>query len=668
MKEIRFTPKQKEKLASLGLETSEDILTYYPYRYEKTEYVEEAQWLINSRVVVEGTLVSRPHVYRYRGNRSVINFDLQGQHNVYHITVFNQIWYMKLAPGTLLTVVGKYEGQNKIVAASITAGAMSEVLGIRPVYRLKDKIRPKAYSQIVRRVLEANRDQIDDFIPEPLRAKYGLMHRYPAFAEVHFPTNDHDLALALQTLKYEEFLQFQSYMLYRKQQARITNAALAKPIDRPAVEQFIRRLPFTLTADQQKAVEEILTDLSRDYQMCRLLQGDVGSGKTVVAFIAMYATALAGQQSCLMVPTEILAKQHFANMQSMFAGYDLGIELLYSGLDNAQRQAARQRIADGQSMFIVGTHALFQQDVRYHDLGLIVTDEQHRFGVKQRQALQDKGNHADLLLMSATPIPRTLATSLYGDMDVSTITQTPNRHKVIHTRLIRQNSFLPVLPQIEQRLSDGDQMYVVCAAIEGDSESPSRNVTEIYRNLEAYFRGKWRIGLLHGQMSEEQKDAVQQRFADHALDILVTTTVIEVGVDVKNANLMVIYDANRFGLSQLHQLRGRVGRGQREGYCYLLTDTTDEEALKRLQVIVDHSDGFEISYYDLQLRGPGDILGTRQSGLPVFRLGNVVDDVKILNAARQDALEALEHLAQPEYRALKEYLERSADRDTVYLD
>ena len=661
MKEVRITPKKREILNRMELYTAEDILQYFPYRYDAVEFVDYDKWQINSRVVVEGMVVSKPRIFRYGRNRSVVNFDIENEYNVFRISVFNQQWYLKTEVGTRFTVVGKYEGNNKIVASSISRLSKEEVCGIKPVYSLKDDMKPKYFSDLIRSILEANRDEIEDFIPQDYKNKYGFMDRYEALYEVHFPSDSGRLAKAINTLKYEEFLKFQTYMLKRRELSHEKDERYAKTFSNEDIRTYAAHLPFELTQGQKTAVNEILTDMRANHQMYRLLQGDVGCGKTVVSFIAMYACYLSGQQSCLMAPTEILAKQHFQNIQKLFEGYNIKMELLYSGLSSAKRKEILARIASKEVDFVVGTHALFQEDVVFADLGLVVTDEQHRFGVKQRQLLVEKGSSTDVLLMSATPIPRTLASSLYGDMDVSTITETPNAGKKIHTVLIRKNSFMAIIDEIEQKLDEGNQMYVVCAAIEKSDDQPVRNVNDIYANLSRYFGERRTVGLLHGQMSEEEKDAVHRQFRDKKIDILVSTTVIEVGVDVKDANIMIIYDANRFGLSQLHQLRGRIGRGDREGYCYLLTDSQDEEALKRLQVIVENTDGFKISYYDLKLRGPGDILGYRQSGLPTFLLGNVILDSDILEQARKDAAEILKNLQLPENKAIRDYLDKSDD-------
>ncbi|MBR2701706.1 MAG: ATP-dependent DNA helicase RecG [Erysipelotrichaceae bacterium] len=668
MKEIKLTPKRKEALLQLGINNTEDIINYFPYRYDRLEFLDYHQWALNSKVVVEGEVFSRPKVARFGRGKSVIHFELGNQQDVFRITVFNQPWYRNLEIGEHLTIVGKYEGGNRILATQTTKDEMDEILGIKPVYSLKDKIKPKTFSKLVRDALDANINEISDFMPDDIMSRYGFMNRYEALCNVHFPDDETALRKAIDTLKYEEFFRFQLYMLYRRQQAFNRDERYRKVFDVAKIREFADKLPYTLTDDQKRAVNDIIRDMKGNYKMGRLLQGDVGCGKTVVAFIAMYACYLSGQQSCLMAPTEILARQHYGNMKKMFADYDVRIALLYSNISAQERRELLKQISAGEIDFVIGTHALFQSDVDFRKLGLIITDEQHRFGVKQRQLLQDKGADADVLLMSATPIPRTLATSLYGDLDVTTITQTPNAAKKITTTLIRKNSFMEIVDQIEKLLDEGNQMYVVCAAIDNSSDVISRNVNDIYKNLKQYFNGRYRVGLLHGQMPEEEKDRVQNSFARHELDILVSTTVIEVGVDVRDANIMIIYDANRFGLSQLHQLRGRIGRHEREGFCYLLTDSQDEEALKRLQVIVDNRDGFKISYYDLQLRGPGDILGYRQSGLPSFNIGNVVNDADLLNRSRQDVQEILNDIDDPKYYSIREFLAKIRTNEPFYMD
>ncbi|MBO4537255.1 MAG: ATP-dependent DNA helicase RecG, partial [Erysipelotrichaceae bacterium] len=489
----------------------------------------------------------------------------------------------------------------------------------------------------------------------------GYLSKIEALRRIHQPQSDEQLTQALNTIKYEEFLRFNLLMLSRRKDSFVSDERFAKHFDVDKVRNFIDSLPFRLTEDQLSAVREITRDLMSEKQMSRIVQGDVGTGKTIVGFIAMYETALAGMQSAMMAPTEILARQHYENLRRFFESQRIGVGVLYSSQSPQQRKETLNGLTDGSIKMVVGTHSLFQDEVVYRNLGLIISDEQQRFGVKQRAALLAKGTYTDILMMSATPIPRTLATTLYGDMDVSTISQSPNQSKQIETVLIRQNSFIPVLDEIERLLAEGDQMYVVCPSIE-NSET-SRNANDIYVNLRKYFDSRYHVDLLHGQLSEEDKQEVEMSFKEGKTRILVCTTVVEVGIDVHSANIMVIYDANRFGLSQLHQLRGRIGRGTRKGHCYLLTDTDDPQALEKLDVIVNNTDGFKISYYDLKMRGPGDVMGYRQSGLPQFELANIIEDNSLLLDARKDAEEMLKEISC--YPQLEKYIEENLDNDII---
>jgi len=660
---VKITSKKKEGLKELGLETTDQILSYFPYRYEILDYIDEAHWSVDNKVVFEGFIVSKPKMSRFGGNKNVIYFEVETDYNTYRVSVFNRQWlFSQLTLGRKCTIIGKYEGSNKVLANQINFIDLASQLGIKPIYSLKDKVPEKYFLKLIDDLLKDSDTVIENIIPDSYRLKYGYVTKKEAIKSMHQPKSMNELKKAMQLLKYEEFFKFNLIMQQRKKSNIIIDEGFKKVINVNKIADFVKGLPFTLTDDQKKAVREILADLASDHQMFRLLQGDVGCGKTAVAFIAMYALASIGKQAVMMAPTEILAKQHYKNLCSFFKGYDVGVGLLCASMTSSERQKVLDGLENGSIHMVVGTHSLFQDTVFYHDLGLIITDEQHRFGVKQRQALLLKGNHADVLMMSATPIPRTLATSLYGDMDVSTITETPNKGKVIHTTLIEQNSFTPKLDEIEKLLAQGNQMYVVCSTIE-ESTTGARNVVTIYENLKKYFAGRYSVGLLHGQMDELQKNEIEKAFAQGDIDILVATTVIEVGVDVKNANIMIIYDANRFGLSQLHQLRGRVGRGEKEGYCYLLTSSNEAEAIQKLKIIEQNTDGFVISNYDLQLRGPGDIFGYRQSGLPEFILANVIEDTEILYQALDDAKEILENISL--YPDIEKYIKENSDETRI---
>lgn len=656
--EIKLTPKKREALEKLGIKEVRDILLFYPSRYEVIQNDPISEQKKDQQVIVEGKLSSNVRVSYFGVNRSVISFDIESGEDIYHITAFNQPWLNKNRIGETLTVIGKYQGNNKIVSTKINKIPLKDQVGIKPIYNLKSVVTEKYFSNLLTQILEMYQGKIKDFVPKQLQDKYNLLSEYEALKNIHKPENQQKLDQAIKSLKYEEFLQFNLVMAYRKKENVQVNDKYSKKFQVKKVNEFVNSLPFKLTEQQQLALNDILNDLSSNKQMARLLQGDVGCGKTIVAFIAMYATSLSGKQACMMAPTEILAKQHYENLKKFFKDIDIKIAVLYAGQNANERKENLEMINNGQAKLIIGTHSLFQQSVDFSDLGLIVTDEQQRFGVLQRQALLDKGAYCDILLMSATPIPRTLAGSLYGDLDVSTITTSPNKAKKIHTILIKENGFFNKINEINKLLEQDNQMYVVCPLVEDNGES-TRNVIDIYKKLKDYFEPKYKVGLLHGQMDSQNKSEIQDRFSKGDIDILVCTTIIEVGIDVKRANVMIIYNANRFGLSQLHQLRGRVGRGEKEGYCYLLTDSKDKQALDKLNVLVENTDGFKISYYDLMLRGPGDILGIRQAGLPTFSLGNVINDNDLLIQSRNDAIEIINNLDN--YPLIKKYLENKGD-------
>lgn len=659
---IKITPRLKENLNKMGISELTDILSYYPYRYEAIEYIPFKDWQIGDRIIIPATVIDKPKINYYRRNQSVLYLNVANEDDYFRVSIFNRHWLMNLKVNQKITIIGTYEGNNKILASNINMQPLEEQIGIKPYYSLNKGIREKTFLRLVEQVIEKYASKITDFIPKTIKKENNYLSKIEAIRQIHKPDNKKSLLNAINTLKYEEFLKFNLIMAKRKSDAFVEDSKFIKEFDMNKINEFVFNLPFKLTDDQNNALSEILSDLKDRKQMARLLQGDVGCGKTIVAFIAMYATVLAGKQAAIMAPTEILAKQHYNNMQKFFANYNLGIGILYSSQSIQERRTTLEKIEKKEISLIIGTHSLFQEGVEFNDLGLIITDEQHRFGVKQRQLFLLKGEYVDMLLMSATPIPRTLATTLYGDLDVTTISQTPYSNKKIHTTLIRQNSFTSKIKEIEGLLDQGNQMYVVCPAIEKGSDTV-RNVNDIYLNLKNYYQGRYNVGLLHGQLDNEQKQIVENQFSKGEIDILVCTTVIEVGIDVKNANVMIIYDANRFGLSQLHQLRGRIGRGKKEGYCYLLTSSKEKETIDKLNIIVNNSDGFVISHYDLKLRGPGDILGYRQSGLPAFVLGNIVRDSDILNKSYQDAKKIIKELTN--YPTIDEYLKQSENEGVL---
>lgn len=654
---MKVTKKEQEALHALQVYNDVDMLSQYPFRYEQRELVPFENWNVEDKVVFEAQLISPIRTSRF-GKRTISRFEvLLNQQISLKVTIYNRPWLASIKQGSMMTLFGKYDGNNRVTANQYNLQPLQEQLGIQPIYHLKEGITAKKFTALVKEALTTV--QLDEIIPTHYRQKYRLLSRKQAYLWIHFPQTMEQVKQAIRTLKYEEFLLFQIIVLNRKQLLLEEGFGVPKQFSYDEVFGLVNQLPFSLTKGQFKSVIEILDDLQSERRMYRLLQGDVGSGKTLVAATAIYATFLSGKQSAFMVPTEILAKQQMQYFKEFFKHTDLKVDYLVSAMNSKVKKEVIEKLKSGGIDLIVGTHALIQDAIEFANLGLVITDEQHRFGVEQRNKLKEKGSKVDYLLMSATPIPRTLAGILFGDMEISTIDTVPLERKPIITHYVQQNSMISFLDTVLTEIEDGNRCYVVCPAIEDSKETAMRNVTDIYNALTEEIQKKrmkpFQIGLLHGKLSSEEKEIVMQEFKEGKIQILVTTTVIEVGINVKEANIMVIYDAHRFGLSQLHQLRGRVGRGSIQGVCYLLSDATDEAAINRLQFLATTTDGFEIAKYDLSVRGPGDVLGIRQSGLPSFVLGDFISDYNIVTTARGDAEEIIHNTDQLENRKVIEY-------------
>ena len=538
---------------------------------------------------------------------------------------------------------------------------------ITPIYSIKDGIRQKTLQTIIHSVLNQLHDEIIDDIPEEFRQAYRLLPLKLAYRCIHIPSSMNEVQAAVRTLKYAEFLRFFTAIQLMRSTEGIRITKKPKIFSSKKIQQAIQSLSFEMTADQRDTLEKILYDMGSTHAMYRLVQGDVGCGKTVVATLALYAAFLSGYQAAMLAPTEILARQHYQSVNEVLAPFGVKTEVLYSALSSAKKNEILKDVASGKIDILIGTHSMIQDTVTFHKLGLTIADEQQRFGVAQRKALKQKGEQVDFLLMSATPIPRTLAASLFGDMDVSTIETMPAGRITPITTLIKENSFRTVLEDVKRLLISGRQLYVICAAVDENEEYHARNVYDTMESIQKLFP-QYKVACLHGRMSTDEKQAIMQAFHDNDIQILVSTTVVEVGVNVVNATGMIIYDADRFGLSQLHQLRGRIQRGSEQGYCWLLTASQDERVLQRLEVLVKSNNGFEISYEDLRLRGPGDILGTRQSGVPDFILGNIVEDTAMINQARKDALKVMESADNPDYHILLETVRKRNEKNAEYAD
>jgi len=652
--ELKLTARRFGLLQKMGITTLEQLLKTYPFRYESHEQLPFDQWQKGDTVGFAGLIASRPAVIRLGKNRTMTRFTVISWNQELQVTVFNRPWLNAFPFGETIHIRGNYNGEGKVTAMQAQKKPLEE--GLVPVYSMTKGMKPADMPAILDKALE-HLDQLPDLVPPDLRRRYRLLDKDTSYRWIHRPPDEKRLHLAIRTLKYEEFLCFQCAV---QSESALGQRKTPRMFDQALADAFLDQFPYDLTADQRQAIEDVWSDQRRDTTMYRLVQGDVGSGKTVVAMAAIRACELSGAQSAMMAPTEILARQHLKTLQS--AGIEA--KLLVSSLSRKEKQEVLEGLKTGTVSVVVGTHSLFQDPVEFADLGLVVADEQQRFGVSQRRQLLEKGKGADFLMMSATPIPRTYAHFLYGDIALSAVKTMPAGRKPVETRYVRGQSMKPVLKDVLQGLKEGRQCYVVAPAIDENLELDIKGVTSLYEGMVKVLGKDWTIGLLHGRMSAAEKEEVMTRFKAGDIHILVSTTVIEVGIDVAKATMMVIYDAHRFGLSTIHQLRGRCARGPVQGTCWLLSATKDMAAIERLQKLQELRDGFAISEYDLQLRGPGDLLGTRQSGLPAFVLGDFEKDPAIMEAAVQDAAAML---VRRDWPPLMEYVRQA--RDSVrYID
>ncbi|HFH9946407.1 TPA: ATP-dependent DNA helicase RecG [Streptococcus suis] len=628
-------PKSAEKFLKLDLETIGQLLTYYPFRYEDFESKSLLDLQDGEKAVVVGHVVSPANVQYYGYKRNRLRFSIKQGEVVVSVSFFNQPYLAdKIVMGQEVAIWGKWDKAKVSLTGMKVLAQVSEDL--QPVYHVAQGISQTNLVKAIKSAVDQGYlELLEENLPIVLLEKYRLLNRRQAVLAMHFPTNLEEYRQALRRIKFEELFYFQLQLQLLKAGNRDVSNGLMIEYDLNTVNRQIEKLPFELTAAQANALSEILADMQSPSHMNRLLQGDVGSGKTVVAGLAMFAAVSAGMQAAIMVPTEILAEQHYQSLRQLFP--DLSIALLTGGMKVAERRTALEAISDGRVDMIVGTHALIQESVSYHQLGLVVTDEQHRFGVKQRRLFREKGDNPDVLMMTATPIPRTLAITAFGDMDVSIINQLPAGRKPIITRWVKHQQLPTVLEWLEKELRSGAQVYFISPLIEESEALDLKNAIDLQAELQAHFGSQVTVDLLHGKMKNEEKDAIMQAFKDRKSAILVSTTVIEVGVNVPNATVMVIMDADRFGLSQLHQLRGRVGRGHKQSYAILVANPKTESGNERMKIMTETTDGFILAEADLKMRGSGEIFGTRQSGLPEFQVANIVEDYPILEEARRVA-------------------------------
>ena len=654
-------PKSELLLNKLGIYNIEDLLTYYPVRYDILKRSNLDEVTEDDRVIIDGVVDSIPLVLRFNAKLNKMNFRLSYKDGVVGISIFNRA-FMKpnLKVGTRIIVIGKYEKEKNILTASdIKFGILNNETKIEPIYHLTSGLSNKNLQTFINNGLMSYGKDILDYIPNYLKEKYPKfdIKKYIALNIVHNPPNESKLSDMIKRMKYEELFCFMVKINYLKS-IKKKELGIKRNIDDKDIKSFYKLLPFKLTLDQEKVINEIVTDMNSNKIMNRLLQGDVGSGKTIVSIAAMYFNKLSGYQSALMAPTEILATQHFNNISKILDG-KCTVRLLIGSLTKKEKEEIYDDLINNKIDILIGTHAIIQENVKYYNLGLVVTDEQHRFGVNQRALLKNKGITPDVLYMSATPIPRTFALTIYGDMDISIIKEMPKGRIPVETIIRKEDQISEVLNLMYEELKEHHQIYVVSPLIENEGESDLTSVINLKDEFKkAFSKVNVKVDMLHGKMSNKEKDNIMDKFKNNEINILISTTVVEVGVDVSNASMMIIFDANMFGLSTLHQLRGRVGRGNIKSTCILISKSETE----RLKILEETNDGFKIAEEDFKLRGSGDLFGTRQSGDMYFKIANLREDFKILEYANVDAKEFLKR-TEPENMIIKNKILEMVDTD-----
>lgn len=667
LRELKGVGEKTEKLfQKIGITTAEELLRYYPRTYDiYEEPVEIASAEEDKTVSIRATIATGIYINQIR-NLQVLTTTVADASGRLPVAWFNAPYLRgTLKKGSVFILRGKIirkKGRPQMEHPEIfTPAAYEEIIhSMQPVYGLTKGLSNKMITKLVHQILDT-RPLHGEYLPEEIRERYQLADANYAIRTVHFPKNMQELLTARKRLVFDEFLLFVlAIQLLKEKTEEAPNTFPMKPVW--TTEEIIEGLPYDLTGAQKNVWHEIERDLSGHKLMSRLVQGDVGSGKTVIAFLAMVLSAENGFQSALMVPTEVLANQHYEGFLRLMEEQNIASchPVLLTGSTTArQKREIYQKIADGEVNVIIGTHALIQEKVEYKNLGLVITDEQHRFGVRQREALTTRGNPPHVLVMSATPIPRTLAIILYGDLDISIIDELPAKRLPIKNCVVGTSYRPKAYSFIEKQVQMGRQAYVICPMVEESEGLEAENVTDYARRLQEILPGEIKVEILHGKMKPKEKNRIMEAFASGEIQVLVSTTVVEVGVNVPNATVMMVENAERFGLAQLHQLRGRVGRGEHQSYCIFIQGNNEENTSKRLKILNESNDGFYIAGEDLKLRGPGDFFGIRQSGLMEFKIGDIYNDAGILKNASEAAGEILAldfDLILPQHKALKEHL------------
>lgn len=645
-KEIKYVkgigPKRANKLSKLGIFTVSDLLFYFPRQYEDRNNLRKIFELKDEEKVTIRAIVSSIETSNVRKGLVITKVGVRDETGFARLVFFNQEYISStLKKGDTVFVFGKVKKTSYgIEMSSCEVEQMSNnpksTCGIMPIYPLTYGLTNKELMNIVKTVFSNEQIYIKEYLPNKIIQKYKLCSIDFAVKNIHSPTNKESLKVALYRLVFEEFLMLQLGLFLFKN--GVTEKSGVKFEKEQNLVKILNSLPFKLTNAQNRALNEIIDDMNCEKVMNRLVQGDVGSGKTVVALLALANCVLNGYQGALMAPTEILAEQHFISLNETLSPFGINVGLLVGSLTKKQKENVLQRVKDNEIDILIGTHALIEDKVEFNNLGIVITDEQHRFGVRQRNKLSEKGYNPDILVMTATPIPRTLALILYGDLDISIIDELPPGRQPIETLAVykdkREKAYNSL---VRSEVQKGRQVYIVCPLVEESEAIEAKAAVDLVEELKSEFFSDLRLGLLHGKMKPSEKDETMKKFKNKELDILVSTTVIEVGVNVPNATLMIIENAERFGLAQLHQLRGRVGRGSHKSYCILIYSSKSEVCSQRMSIMEETTDGFKISEKDLEIRGPGEFFGTRQHGLPELKVANIFKHMKILKIAQQEA-------------------------------
>ena len=660
MAKLTKSPRLNYLLGEMGIFTPYDVINHLPRRYDDFSYTDEKELKDKQRVALLGKVVSIPKLVKAKG-LTIVTFDfISKSRHYYKVAFFNQQYLTSsLKINEDYSLIGTFNlKRNEVDGQKILKGEIPPEERLKPVYTLPSDYQNHLFASLVKKSLKEVQGKIFSIVPFDYLKKYRLVDKERALNWAHNPKSPEEVRQALRHLKYEEALLFS----IKNQLIRESNKSLSKikkePIGLDICEPFIDTLPYKLTEDQRNACSEIIEDMNQNALMYRLLQGDVGTGKTLVSFIALYANYLRGDQGALMAPTDALARQHYANAIKLFKDTKIKIALLLGSTSLSEKKQIKDDLKEGYIDLVIGTHALFTKDTIFSSLGLVVIDEQHRFGVNQRIALASKGDHADLLMMSATPIPRSLALTLYGDLDISTLYTFPSTKRDVTTKIVGTEDQI-IFQTVDQALADDKQVYVIAPLIDF-SEDGKFSVEQ----LEARYKLRYttKVGLLHGRMKQEEKEEVLAKFYNGETKILVSTQVVEVGIDVKNANTMVIYDATNFGLASLHQLRGRIGRDGSKSTCLL---ASNEEDADKLEILTRSEDGFAIAEEDMKQRGPGELTGVKQSGIPDFHFLNVVDDYKIFVVARDDAKDILKNKDNKNYQWLIKRAEAIINQEEI---